>query len=415
MSSTLSLILIVIGAYLAAHVASRWVARRFLIVSGAEYLLLGVLLGPQLSRIISAEAVSGFAPFLTLALGWIGAVVGAQFYLPDLLRFKADAYRMAFGEAILTGAAVAGAMVLCMSWVFDIPPQQALIPALVMGSIATASSPAGIALVGRKLGNQGAVVRQIQLTTAIDALVAITVFGLLFAFDHHAPAGGVRPLTATEWAVVTIAIGCVGGALFHLFLGTETKIDRLFIGLAGAVILASGAAAYLRLSPLVPTMLIGAILINTSSSRKEIRQTLSSIERPIYFVLLIFAGAAWQPSTRAWVIPVVVFLVSRTLMKMYATALVTWANDSLPALGPAWGRALLGQGGLAVAIGLNYVLHDRSFLPHLVFTATLISVLLTDLTSARVAESVVGAAKRHRAAGATPRRESVPSTESQEV
>jgi hypothetical protein len=47
--------------------------------------------------------------------------------------------------------------------------------------------------------------------------------------------------------------GCVGGSLFHLFLGNERDIDRLFIPIAGAVILVSGAAG-LRVSPLLPTI-----------------------------------------------------------------------------------------------------------------------------------------------------------------
>lgn len=394
MSPALSLILVVVGAYLAAHVAFRWLAQRFLIVSGAEYLLLGVLLGPEVSRLISASVFGGFTPFMTLALGWIGVLVGAQFYLPDLIRFRAPAYRIAFAEAIATGTVVAGAMAIVFAWLFRIEIAQVVAPAVVMGAIATASSPTGIALVARQKGHGGPVIRQLQLTTAIDAFVAITTFGLVLAIGHTPSNGQVRTLTATEWAVVSIAIGCVGGALFHLFLGEEKKIDRLFIGLAGAIILASGAAAYLRLSPLLPALLIGAILINTSSSRAEIRQALSSIERPIYFVLLIFAGAAWQPGSRVWIIPILGFLLVRVMMKIWGTRAVTWANGELPVLGAGWGRALLGQGGLAVAIGLNYLLHDRSLLPNVVFTATLVSVLLTDVTSARTAEWVVRAARR---------------------
>src|SRR5690606_41478623 len=90
----------------------------------------------------------------------------------------------------------------------------------------------------------------------------------------------------------------LGGILFHLFLGPERKVDRLFIALAGALILTSGAAAYMRLSPLLPAMLVGAVLVNTSHSNAEIRQVLAKVERPLYFVLLIFAGAAWQPSSQ---------------------------------------------------------------------------------------------------------------------
>lgn len=397
MSSAFTLILVVVGGYLAAHVASGWLERRFLIVSGAEYLLLGVLLGPQVSGIISASVFDGFAPFLTLALGWVGVMVGAQFSLPELVRISAAPYRIAFFEALLTLAAVAGAFTLLFSWHFGMAPAQAAVPAVALGAVAAASAPTGIALVARRLGGQGAVVRQLQLATAIDALVAVVAIGILLTIGHAPPTGTVRPPTATEWAVISVAIGFVGGTLFHLFLGNERKVDRLFIGLAGATILSSGAAAYLRLSPLLPTMLIGAILANTSGNREEIRRALGSVERPLYFVLLIFAGAAWVPAQRAWVLPVLAFLAVRFAAKVGGGWLAARLNDALPTLGGGWGQALLGQGGLAVAIALNYRLHPGAALAHVVFTAALVSVIVTDMASARLAEGVVESARRRRA------------------
>jgi len=397
MSSALVLILVVVGGYLAAHVASDWLGRRFLVVSGAEYLLLGVLLGPQVSSVIGADVFGGFAPFLTLALGWVGVVVGAQFSLQELVRLPAAPYRIAFLEAFLTLAAVSGAMTLVFTWMFRMEPATAVVPAVALGAVATASAPTGIGLVARRLGWRGPVVKQLQLTTAIDALMAIVAFSLLLTVNHAPPTGTVRPPTPTEWAVISVGIGCVGGTLFHLFLGNERKIDRLAIGLAGATMLASGGAAYLRLSPLLPTMLIGAILVNTSGSREEIRRVLAMVERPLYFVLLIFAGAAWVPSTRAWLLPVLVFLVVRTGAKVGGGYLGARFNDALPTLGWGWGRALLGQGGLAVAIGLNYLLQEEVPLANLVFTAALVSVIVMDVASARLAESVVGSARRRRA------------------
>lgn len=388
MSTTLILILVVAGAYLAAHVAFEWLARRFSIVSGAEYLLLGILLGPQVTGLISPSVVGAFGPFITLTLGWIGAVVGAQFYLPGLVRIAPVYFRVAFVEALLSLAAVSAAMVGALLWLFPVTLWEAVVPAIALGAIATASAPTGIAVIQRKLGRSKPVVRQLEVATAIDALVAITAIGLLLSIAHAGPALEPRTPTSTEWAVISIAIGLVGGALFHLFLGGETKIDRLFVGLAGAIILASGAASYLRLSPLFPAMLIGLILVNTSSNRAEIREVLGRVERPLYFVLLIFAGAAWQASAEAWLLPVVLFLIARVVAKM-AGGWLGAALAQAPDIGGGWGRALLGQGGLAIAIGLNYHIGDDRLYSDIVFTAAILSVLLTDFTAARFVRSVL--------------------------
>jgi Kef-type K+ transport system membrane component KefB len=391
MSGEFLLVLIVAGSYLAAHWAFEWLGHRFMLISGAEYLVLGILLGPQVSGVLQASVLDAFAPFMTLALGWIGAVVGSNFYLPLLVRVRGELYRVAFAEAALTLAVTAALLTAGLAWLYQLPLGDTIPPAAALGAIAVASSPAGVAMLTRRLVRRGLVVRQIEVATGVDAFTAIVTFGLLLCIAHAAPPASVRAPTPTEWAVISVAIGCVGGALFHLFVGNERNIDRLFISIAGAVILVSGAAAYLRLSPLLPAMLIGAMLANTRKNREEIRQALTRVERPLYFVLLIFAGAAWDPGTTGWwMIPAILFVVVRTFAKLTSARLAAFFNGLLAALGARWGRALLGQGGLAIAIALDYHLfHGDLLLPDVVFSAAVTSVLLTDLSSARLVHSVV--------------------------
>ncbi|MBI4541050.1 MAG: hypothetical protein HY704_16230 [Gemmatimonadetes bacterium] len=406
MSAALVLVLVVAGAYLAAHVAFEWLARRFLIVPGAEYLLLGILLGPQVSGLIRPGVVEAFAPLMTLALGWIGVVIGAQFYLPGLMRLPGAFYRVAFLEALASLVLVATGMGAILVWLLSVGINDAVFAAVALGAVAVVSSPSGIALVAPGAGRAAPVLRQLEVATAVDAFVAIVAVGLLFSVEHPAPGGALRPPTATEWAVIAVGIGIVGGALFHLFLGDETKPDRLFIALAGATILASGAAAHLDLSPLLTAMLIGVILVNTSRTRDEIRRALTRVERPLYFVLLIFAGAAWQPGEPGWLLPVVLFLGARVAAKLAASWLAAWFGGILPRLGRGWGRGLLGQGALALAIALSYRIWGEGPFANIVFTAAVASVLLTDLLSARLVESVVRPFRRvGRRVGAQPGRD----------
>lgn len=388
MSATLIIILVVVAAYLAAHVAFEWLVHRFLIISGAEYLLLGILLGPEVTGLISASVVDDFASVMTLALGWMGMVVGAEFLLPELLRFRAVYYRIAFLAAVATLTLVAGVMTLALMSLFDMTAVGAVIPAVAMGIVATASAPSGVMAVTRHLRWRGPIVDQLTIAAAVHGFVAIAAAGLLLSVARAGADMAATP-SPVEWMVISVAIGVVGGALFHLFLGDEQNFDRLVVALSGAIILTTGAAAYLRLSPLLPTFLVGAILINTSPVRAQIKHVLSQVERPFYFVLLIFAGAAWRPEQQAWLVPVSLFLVTQAAGAIGGARLATRLSDMLPTLGADWGRAMLGHGELALAIGLNYQLHDGATLPNLVFTATVASVLLTHLTSARLVRSVV--------------------------
>jgi Kef-type K+ transport system membrane component KefB len=189
---------------------------------------------------------------------------------------------------------------------------------------------------------------------------------------------------------ITVGIGLVGGWLFHLFLGEERSPDRLFIAIAGAIILTTGAANYVGMSPLLPGMLLGVILVNTSRQRDAIRETITRVERPLYFIMLVCAGALWAPSAADGFLLVLVFLAVRAVARIGGARLVSRANGLLPAFGPRWGVALLGQGGLAIALGLDYLTTVNAVLPNLVFTAAFISVILTDLFSAKLAHDVIG-------------------------
>ena len=387
MSATLSLILIVGAAFLAAHVLFEWLARRFRIVSGAEYLVLGILLGPQVAGFMSTDVVRSFAPFMTLALGWTGAALGMRLYLPKLIRTRAVVYRTALLEAVIAFVSVTAVMLAAFSWAFQLSYAQVILPAVTLGAIAVASASSALPLFTE--ADSHPLVEQLEITALVDSVFAIIVFGLLLCVAHVNVDVGGRPLTATEWAAITIGIGVVGGTLFHLFIGVERDSDRLFIALAGAIILASGASAYLRLSPLLSSLLIGAILVNTTSNRDDVAGLMASVEKPLYFVLLIFAGAAWRPSQYDWFLPVALFVFMRIAAKLGAARLAVRLERRVDVLGINWGRVLFTQGTLALAIALNYSLNDAQIVPNVVFTAAVISVLVNDLFGARIITALI--------------------------
>lgn len=390
MSTALILTLVVAGAWLAAHVASEWLARRFLIISGAEYLVLGLLLGPRVGGFIDTSAVDAFTPLMILSLGWVGTMIGAQFPLAQLTRVPAALFRVGFGQALLTFLLVGGFALALLLGIAEIPIGEALLPSLALGAIGTASTPAGIGAAAATLRARGALVRQIEVATGVDALVAVVLFGLSTAVLNTAAVMAPRPPTPTEWGVIAIAIGVLSGILFHLFIGEEEQVDRLFIAMGGAVLLASGAAAHLGLSPLLPAALIGGILVNSARNAAAIRQVLIALERPLYFVLLIFAGAAWDPGIPGigWVL-ILLFVPFRMLTRIVSARAAARLAGEQEALGPSWGRALVGQGGLAIAIGLNFALIAPGPVSGSVFTAAIVSVLFTDVFSARLTRTVL--------------------------
>jgi hypothetical protein len=387
-TASLALIVAVAAAYLAAHVVFDWLGRRFLIVSGAEYLVLGVLLGPRISGFLDASVITSLAPVLTLALGWIGMLVGTEFEAKQLVATPAQSFRIAFAESAITALFVGALEFVAIRWLINVPDDTALFAATALGALAVAASGAGVALVARQTNGPHRTVDQLRVSTRINSLVAILVFALALCLNH-APAPTERPLTPTEWAVVTIAIGMLGGLLFHVFLGDTPGRDRLFVALVGGIVLVSGAATYLELSPLLASLCFGAILVNSTPNPQGLVETLARVERPFYFVLLLFAGASWQPSQNAWVALIALYLAARALGKVGGSRLAARLNGARAELGDNWGRALLGQGRVALAIGVSYLNQSNLPLRNVVFTAAVISVLATEFLSARAARWVI--------------------------
>jgi Kef-type K+ transport system membrane component KefB len=391
-SAPLLLILVVALAFLATHVAYEWLARRLLIVSGAEYLVLGVLLGPQVSGLFSTAAAAQFRPIVILGIGWLGLSVGMQFRLQRLIRIPAVAYRLSLVQSLVTLTLVAAGATYATGYAYQLPMAQALVPGIALGAIAVASTPAGLDVAfGRSAAVRAPVLQQIEVALGMDALVSVVAFGLLLTWAHGATPVAVRALTTTEWAAVTLGIGVVGGTLFHLFLGEEQDPDRLFVSLAGAVIVTSGAAAYLDLSPTLAALVMGVLLANTMRSPKPVQQVLAASERPLYYALLLLAGASWQPeSAIGWWLVIAHYVVLRTLAKLWGSGIATWWNRAQPLVGLDWGRALIGQGRLAIALALDY--SRRADLPNgdLVFTCAAVSVLFTEFLAARFVRSAVG-------------------------
>ncbi len=382
------LVLLVVLGYLAARFAVDWLARHALVVSGAEYLVLGLLLGPRGTGLLGADALEGLKPFFTLALGWMGASVGFRFWLPVLTRTPGMLYRLAFVESLLTAVLVGGSG----WWLLiraAVDPIAATLPAAVLAAVAVSSSLQGARIAAKSLGRRNLAVRQLEVAAAIDALLAVVIVSVALALFHRPVGVLIREPTPTEWIVISLAVGLVGGWLFHLFLGDERSPDRLFIAVAGAVVLTTGAANYIGMSALLPGFLLGFILVNTTRQRDLVGELLTKVDRPLYFLMLVCAGALWAPAATDVFVPVLVFLALRLVGKVGGAWIGARANGVLDAFGPRWGFALIGQGGLAIAIALDYSLSPSAVLPNLVFTAALCSVLLTDIFSARLARDVV--------------------------
>ena len=252
MQTTLAAIAVVTVGYIFAYLLFDRLRDRYGYVGGAEYVIIGFLLGPQVSGLLNAGQVQDLTPIVSLALGWLGMLLGTYFRLPTMALIEGNHLRIAFAEAVATFLIAGAALLAVFRFLAGASWTDAAAQAVTLGAVATLTSPVAVDAVVDRIRSRSRVPPVLQLTARIDALIAVVAFGLVLAVLHRGQvAPGVRPPTATEWAVINVAVGVASGVLFHLFLGPRGHLDegRLFVALAGAIVVASGASYYLNLSP----------------------------------------------------------------------------------------------------------------------------------------------------------------------
>src|SRR3990170_4024993 len=386
MQTTLAAIAVITVGYFFAYLIFDRLRDRYGYVGGAEYVVIGFLLGPRVTGLLDAGQVQDLTPIVSLALGWLGMLLGTYFRLPTMALIDGDHLRVAFAEAVATFGIALAALLGLFRYLAGVPWPQAAVLAVTLAAVATLSSPVAVDAVVDRLRVRSRVPPVLQLAARIDALIAVVAFGLVLAIFHQGDvAPGVRPPTATEWAVINLAVGVASGVLFHLFLGPRGHLDegRLFVALAGAIVVASGASYYLNLSPIFTNLVLGVILVNSGGSHRDVTRLLLATERPVYLALLIFAGAAWSPSSPELLFIAPLFVIVRLAVRFTAG----WVAGGLVAppelRSPKLGRALLAQGGIAVALAVNYTQIRPDLNPDVILTATLVSVLLFDIVASR--------------------------------
>ncbi|MBN8733798.1 MAG: hypothetical protein J0L64_24900 [Acidobacteria bacterium] len=102
------------------------------------------------------------------------------------------------------------------------------------------------------------------------------------------------------------------------------------MALLGAVALTAGMASYLRLSAIAVCFLAGALAFNLGGEwRGEVRTVLERMERPVYFLFLVIAGALWRPGEwEGWAF-MALFVAGRFVSKWVAAVLLrrVWMKD----------------------------------------------------------------------------------------
>lgn len=326
-----------------------------LLAYGAEFIVIGIILGPYGLGFLTLDVIDRIEPLLNIALGWIGLMFGFQLRFRDLKLLPLSNYSIAGIEALITYALTLGVFLVAGYVLFQNSSLEYGISsfAFVLAAIAAASSPAVVAAVVRRMKAHGRVSRLMRYAAGFDNVISVALFGLAYPFFHLTYQRGDMVMPGWGWLAISIASGLLLGILFHFFTTPKASSNENTMIAVGMVVLSSGIAAYLHLSALFINLIVGAVLCNFSERQDRFYRLLISAEKPLYGILLIIAGALWYVS---WIMFAfaAIFILFRVAAKTTGCWVALKPYRGIMSYPARLGPALLAQGGMALAIALDY-------------------------------------------------------------
>lgn len=408
--TTLTVVLLLLGvagAYLLAHFVVDQLQTRFLVLPGVEYLVLGLLLAAAVPS--DVLDLTSLLPIIALATGWTGLLRGMGLDKETRRGWPPHTMRIAFVHHALAGLVVGIGfwLFVAFGWsefVFGLDVEalggadDVAAAAFVLGCCAAAESAEPFELLARRYPIEGDLAKFLEGASRFGDLLLLVVFGLVFCIWHPRPGGALQTLSATEWGVVQFGLGVILGFLFTPFAGGENTAQR-FLAMVGVITFTSGAAFFLDLSPLSTNVLLGIVLVNAAKAGKSIRDTVTTSAKPMHLLLLMLAGALWQPPPILLTVAVTIAFVGvRLLAKMLGSAIAAWG---IAGMRKDLYRGFLAHGEVTVAMAISFQVVFESPVVHVVYTAALASTVIHDGIAPRVLRSLLvdaGAIRREHAA-----------------
>ncbi|HYO97695.1 MAG TPA: potassium transporter Kef [Polyangiaceae bacterium] len=341
-------------AYFGSILVGDRTIRGFGLPSGAEYLLLGFVLGPEVLGVITRSLITSFEPMLVVGAAWLALVAGIGYGQvgPRRVRVGRAVVGALFG--LLVGAGVCGAVF----WALRFSPTSAslsLLDRLLLsassGVVLSETTRHTVRWVAERHGAKGTLLDTLADHARASVLVPAMVLAVVFA---AAPGGGLPGPVALRVGV-TLGVGVLLGWVASLLLGREFRRDESWGIFLGTSLLGMGVSARLGLSAVSTIFTMALTMSAVSPHRAELKAMVAPTEKPVLLPIAVLTGAFVDLGAASF-IPLLVAagIGGRLVLELARGAIVAAAVPSARSAGPLLGLGMLSTGAftLAAAIGL---------------------------------------------------------------
>lgn len=352
------------------------------------YLVVGIIVGPYGTGLISADVVDQFRTFISdVALGFIAFSIGEEFSIKYLKKIGKSPIVIAIFEALTATLLVDITFIL---YGCDITL------ALAIGSIASATAAASTLMIVKQYKASGPVTNTLLPVVAIDDAVALIAFGISISM--------AKVIGSGDFSIITLLDPLkeiFGGIIFGVILGFLQVLlvkwytgrgNRLALTIA-LVCFCVGGSNMFGFSSLLACMMMSAIFTNFSGYTEKIFEPLDRTTPPIYMLFFVISGASLDIT----IIPKVgvmgiLYIVVRVLGKVLGAYVGARLSHAEPVVQKYLGFTLVPQEGVAIGL-VTVAMNAIPKYANTIHTVVLCGIVVYELIGPLITKFALKAAK----------------------
>ena len=341
-----ALLLLMVGIAVLAGLFTGKGAERIRIPMVVGYIIAGVIFGESGLGLIKASSTG----LLTnIALGFIGFGIGSQLRLSVLKRLGSSIISISLLEAF-------GAFILVSVGVTLLTGKLYL--GLIFGALASATAPAATVDVLEEYQSKGPLTTSLLAVVGIDDGIALLLFGFGISIATSLLGSGTTILEGLLHPLMdiggSIVLGATLGFLYSKVVRWMGSRNETLILSVGVVVLACGAAEYLKLSLIMTNMIIGIVSCNLLPMKaRNIQEAVGGFTPPIYVLFFVLVGARLNIMNLPQMGLIgVVYLLLRAIGKFGGAYIGSVISHAPEVVRKYLGLGLFSQAGVAVGLSL---------------------------------------------------------------
>lgn len=336
----------VLGLLLGVSLIAGLLAESLHLPKVTAYLIVGIVLGPQVYDIIPHNHVDAFKPMLKLAMSLVLFNLGTQFVFKKIRTILGRTLFLAGGEFLGTILLVTGGLLL-FQVKFDM--------AILLACLALATAPATTVLVLKELQSEGPVTNKAGILVALNNFGSVVSFEVAFLIIQ-AVAGTLEGSMFSEAGKIVLQIGgsILLGGLAGLTLSYSCGLlrkSRWLVLLVAVSTFLLGICLSFDVPYLLTFLAMGATVANTSDSADTIREELDHITGLLCVLFFAVHGAELELDSfvSAGLIGAI-YIISRMAGKYFGVFIAAKLTRQTPEVKRWLGATMMAQAGAAISL-----------------------------------------------------------------